>query len=113
VELLKVSTRSLARHAVLELRGELDLSGLEGFCGHLRTACRTHGDRIILDLSELTFIDSSGLSVLVEYDASTRDSGGVLALVAPRPPIRKILSTTGLNRRLIIHDRIEDAVTAA
>ncbi|MEW2354744.1 STAS domain-containing protein [Spirillospora sp. NPDC029432] len=106
-----MTTRSHARHTVLTLSGELDVTNLDDLCDHLRAACRTRGDRIVLDLSRLTFIDSSGLSVLVEYDAAVRGTGGALSLVAPRPQVSKVLSVTGLNRRLTVHERLEDAVT--
>ncbi|GAB3971485.1 hypothetical protein GCM10029978_046760 [Actinoallomurus acanthiterrae] len=48
-------------------------------------SARAHGDRLVLELSRLTFIDASGLRLLLRHHTQTRRAGGCLALAAPHP----------------------------
>jgi anti-sigma B factor antagonist len=109
VQLLEISTRRHERYAVVTLRGELDLAGESELRDRLRAACEENDGRVVLDLSELSFIDSTGLSILVEYHARTRAAGGRLILLAPRSAVVRILDITGLDERLTICDRLDDA----
>ena len=94
----------------MALRGELDLTGADELRARLRTVCEEYEGRVILDLSELTFIDSTGLSILVEYHQKTRAAGGRLALVAPRPAVVRVLGITGLGEHLKVCDHLDEAV---
>jgi anti-anti-sigma factor len=108
VQLLEISNREYGRYAVVALRGELDLAGATGLRDRLRTERDEHEGRVVLDLSELTFIDSTGLSILVEYHEKTHAAGGRLILLAPREAVVKTLHITGLDERLTIRGRIEE-----
>lgn len=113
MQLLEISTRKYDRYAVVTLRGELDLAGESGLRDRLRTACDENDGRVVLDLSELTFIDSTGLSILVEYHERTRAAGGRLVLLAPREAVVRILDITGLDERLTICDRLDEVAAVA
>jgi anti-sigma B factor antagonist len=108
VQLLEISTHKDGRYAVVTLRGELDLAGASGLRDRLRTTCDQNGGRVVLDLTDLTFIDSTGLAILVEYHEKARAAGGRLILLAPRAAVLRILDITGLDERLTICDRIEE-----
>ena len=112
VQLLEISTRQYGRYAVVTLRGELDLAGASGLRDRLRTACDESDGRVVLDLGELTFMDSTGLSILVEYHDRTRAAGGRLVLVAPRTAVVRVLDITGLDERLMICDRLDEVAAA-
>jgi anti-sigma B factor antagonist len=51
---------------------------------------------VVVDLSEVTFVDSSGLGVLVASRMLARELGGDLALVGPQPNVATVLDVTGL-----------------
>lgn len=108
MQLLEISTRQDGAYAVVALYGELDLAAADGLRNRLRTACDENAGRVVLDLSELTFIDSTGLSILVEYHNKTRQAGGGLILLDPRPAVVRILDITGLIERLTIRDSLAD-----
>ncbi|HUR17770.1 MAG TPA: STAS domain-containing protein [Acidimicrobiales bacterium] len=59
---------------------------------------------VVLDLADMTFIDSSGLSVLMTAYRHLRKRGGVLSLRRPSPSTRKVFEITGLDRVLPIDD---------
>jgi anti-anti-sigma factor len=75
------------------LLGELDLSGVEALMSVVGDG---NGDRLVFDLSELTFLDSSGISAFVRI-ARGRDDGSALVLEAPRPEVRRVLDLVGLS----------------
>jgi len=75
------------------LVGELDLAGV----GEVRARLvATHGD-IELDCSRLTFIDASGLSVLVAGHRLCEARGATLTIVDPSPCVARLLALTGLD----------------
>ena len=51
---------------------------------------------IVVDLDEVTFLDSTGLSVLIAALKRSQSAGGELRLVSPRPNVRRVLEITGL-----------------
>jgi anti-anti-sigma factor len=56
----------------------------------------------VLDLRELTFLDSSGLGALVVLREPARSGGWSLVLSAPQPPVALVLRISGLAQRLTI-----------
>jgi anti-sigma B factor antagonist len=66
---------------------------------------------VIVDLSDVPFMDSSGLGVIVGCLKRLRESGGDLALVTmPGSPPSKLLSLTGLDRAIPTFESPDDAV---
>ena len=91
---------------VLRIHGELDISTAD----QLRRAAGPHlgaGGHLVLDLSRVTFCDSTGLAVLVGFHKRLAASGGGLELYAPVPRVQHLLAITGLNR--VFKVRAEDA----
>ena len=82
--------------AVLTLSGELDLSNVEALRNDLQTAMTDEPARLVFDLSQLDFIDSSGLALLLE---ASRGAPSV-EVRAPSPAVRRLLEVTGLTRTL-------------
>lgn len=57
---------------------------------------------VSVDLSEVSFVDSSGLRVLVRAHKRLADGGGALTLVKPSQPVTRLLDMTGLSSELAI-----------
>jgi anti-sigma B factor antagonist len=80
--------------AVLALSGELDLAAAPAIRERLADA-RTAGARgIVLDMTEVTFLDSSALRELLRADAALRADGALLVLAGVRPPVERLLELT-------------------
>ena len=81
----------------LSLVGELDLAGAPHLKARLEPLARARTP-VLLDLSELEFMDSSGLFVLVNYHRRATTEGWTLR-VEPQlqPPVRRLLQLTGLD----------------
>ncbi|MFI0419604.1 STAS domain-containing protein [Spongiactinospora sp. 9N601] len=95
-----VPAGSCAAATTIRLTGEIDI-----FTSHalrkrlLRVLCYST-NLLILDLSEVSFCDASGLAVLVGIQRRARAMGITLALTTPRPYMSKLLRITGLDRSL-------------
>ena len=95
---------------VIELGGEVDLYTAPEFKERMVQVIENGKKRVVVDLSEATFIDSTTLGVLVGGVKRLRPTGGSLALVCTDQNIQKIFEITGLDRVFPIHASREDAL---
>lgn len=89
---------------VAELVGELDVSTSERLRAELLQLIDEGCRELVIDMSELALIDSTGLGVLVGVLKRVLQHGGELVLRAPRRSARKVFDITGLDRVFTIVD---------
>lgn len=106
------STRSVLRDGLglVELTGEVDLYTAPRFKEDVVALIDEGVTELIVDLSGVTFIDSTALGVLISGVKRLHDSDGRLLVVAGSKPVVRILSITGLDRVLSVFDTREAAV---
>ncbi len=68
---------------------------------------------LIVDLDQVTFIDSAGLGALVGTARRAAEHGGTLRAVCTRPQTRKLLWMTGVDRRIPLESSLDEALAAA
>jgi anti-anti-sigma factor len=90
---------------VLRLIGEFDLAGVDAFEEELRRLPRPEERTLVLDLRDLTFMDSSGLRSVVIADRRTRADGMRFVVVRGRERVNRVLDLTGVSERLELVDR--------
>jgi len=89
----------------VELTGELDLATSPALDRILQDmAASTAGGRVVVDLRGLTFMDSTGLRVLMRWDGSAREAGVEPVFVAGPPAVQRVFETTRLIDRLTFVD---------
>jgi anti-sigma B factor antagonist len=101
---LNISTSSQGGHAVVAATGELDLYTAPRLQAALAGLLRDQADRVVVDLSEVEFCDSTGMNVLLAAMKRVKEHGGTFELAAPRPAVRRILQVTGLDTVFTIRD---------
>ena len=89
---------------VAELSGELDFSTSQRLRAELLDLIDDGARTLVIDMSGLAVIDSTGLGVLVGVLKRVLQHGGKLSLRAPRPAARKVFDITGLDRVFTIVD---------
>jgi anti-sigma B factor antagonist len=93
---------------VVRLTGELDLYNADTLRAALFDAAAETPERLVVDLAEVRFIDSTALGVLVE----TRSRVSAFLLAAPALETRRALQVSGLDRHFAVHGTVEDALAA-
>ena len=96
---------------VVRLGGELDLYNAAEVRSALADASAQFPERIVVDLSEVEFIDSTALGVLIETRARLVNRDGLL-LAAPGLETRRALQISGLDKLFTVHDTVPEALGA-
>jgi anti-sigma B factor antagonist len=112
--LRRAPVESVDRHdraVVVRLAGELDLHNVDEVRAALAQVGAERPERLVVDLAEVSFIDSTTLGALVEARNSLGE-GVPLLLSAPVRDVRRALEVSGLDRRFEIYDTIENALAA-
>jgi anti-sigma B factor antagonist len=88
----------------LALSGELDLGSAPELDRELREIAQTNPERLILDLSGLSFMDSTGLASIVEAQRVAQADGHELVLRHPTRQVQRLFELTGLTDRFKFDD---------
>jgi anti-sigma B factor antagonist len=89
---------------VISVSGELDLASSPALEEELERVAKSDATVIVVDLAELEFMDSTGLSVLVRAHQRAQDSGRRLGLVNGSQQVQRLLALTGVADRLTLAD---------
>ena len=97
------------RVAVLHPMGRLNMVASPAFKSQVEETVAAGRNRIVVDLAEVTFIDSSGLGALIAGLKATRQADGDLRLAEVPEQVMTVLRLTNLDRVLRAHATVEDA----
>jgi anti-anti-sigma factor len=96
---------------VIRLGGELDLYNADAMREALFKACNGGPSRIVVDLSEVEFMDSTALGVLIE--ARTKlPNRKAFVLAAPGLETQRALHISGLDRHFTVYESVDEALAA-
>jgi anti-sigma B factor antagonist len=106
---LSVTVRRERGAVIAEVTGDIDISTVSRLRERLLELADS-GDPLIVDLNEVSFIDSTGLGVLVATARRADAHGGSLHAVCSRPPTKKLLWLTGVDRRIPLTDTVDETL---
>lgn len=92
---LEISSALVDSTVEVSLQGELDLASARRMEEHFASIDEQAPSRVVIDLGELAFIDSSGLRVLLLADARARERGYELVLRPGRESVQRVFEMTG------------------
>jgi anti-sigma B factor antagonist len=104
----RVEVQNQGPATVIAVSGELDLASSPALQEELDRAQASDARMLIIDLRELDFMDSTGLSVLVRAHQRAEEQGRQLAMVRGPQQVQRLLSLTGVADRLTLVDSPED-----
>lgn len=96
---------------MIAVSGELDIHTAPDLTEVLSPALAA-GRPVVVDLTDVTFMDSSGLSVFVTALKRTREAGTSLGLVIAEPRVMRVFSITGIDTLIEIHATLNSAIAA-
>ena len=100
------------RPNVLPLDGEIDLHVSPSVAESLRAMVETKPKQLVVDLTDVTYLDSSGLAVLIEGMQSVQEYGGQFALAGVKENVRPIFEIARLDQVFQIFPTVDDALAA-
>ena len=98
-------------HTLVTVAGEVDLATAPALASALSEVTEADGP-LVIDLTEVAFLDSSGLSVLLQA-RERLGGGGVVRLVAKRPAILRVLAVTGLDEVFSVFPTVGEAASGS
>jgi anti-sigma B factor antagonist len=104
VEILDVTTEDRNGLVHMALVGELDLSSVAKVQEELRRIEADAPATLVVDLSKLTFLDSTGLRCIVTADERARNEGRKIVIVRGPDAVQRVFAITRLEERLEIVD---------
>lgn len=106
---MRVSTRSAGQAAVVDIAGEVDMFTSPDLRRELSRLTGDSVPRVIVNLEEVSFMDSSGIATLVQTLKEMRPFGGKLILAAPGETVLRVLKLSNLTSLFEIHGSVEEA----
>jgi anti-anti-sigma factor len=110
VEILEVRTEDRNGLVHVALVGELDLSTVAKVQEELRRVEAGAPATLVMDLSKLTFLDSTGLRCIITADERARGEGRRVVIVRGPDPVQRVFAITRLEERL---EMVDDAGTVS
>jgi anti-sigma B factor antagonist len=103
--------QAIGSACVVTLAGELDLYNADSVRQALVDAAGDGPERIVVDLGDVEFIDSTALGVLIEA-RSKLDNGRAFLLASPGLETKRALEISGLDRHFAVHGTVSEALVA-
>ena len=94
---------------VVTFKGEVDLESSPA-AREVLLKCLENTGKVIVDLSEVTYIDSSGVASLVEALQAAKKNGSQFALAASSEPTRRVLELARLDKVFTMYDSVDEGV---
>jgi anti-sigma B factor antagonist len=107
---MEITKSDVASAAVLQLQGRLTMVAAPQLRAEVERSVREARPRVVVDLTGVEFVDSSGLGALVAGLKTARQAGGDLRIAAAGDQVRTVLGLTNLDRVLRNHGSVEDAL---
>jgi anti-sigma B factor antagonist len=109
VEQLRVSVSGGDSYTVVGLAGESDVYTYDQLRGALQSEAGKGVPLLVVDLSGLEFMDSTGVQVLLDIRVMMNDRGGKLALAAPQATVARVLNLVGADQLIPVFSTVEEA----
>lgn len=108
-----MSTTEQDGRTIVTVAGELDVHTAPQLDAQLSPLTRTAEPSIIVDLTDVKFIDSTGLGILVTALKHVRENEGKLNVVVTTPRVLRVFALTGLDVVIPLHATLEEALSAS
>ena len=108
--MLEIEVDRQDTHTLCRPIGELDAYTVASFRDALGSLATE--PRMVIDLSEVPFMDSAGLGALIGGIRRAREHGGEVAVACSRPTLTRLLHTTGFDRIVPVTDTVDAAIVA-
>jgi len=110
---LLISVRNSGNVTILDFRGNITIGeGSDSFKARLRTLAETMPCNILINLAEVTQVDSTGINALVQSYVTLKRNGGNLKILHPTGHVREVLEVTHLTTCLPVYTDEAEALAS-
>lgn len=109
---MEITERHIDDVRILELSGRFDTSTADSVLQWIDTMTETPPAKIVINMTQVSFVDSTGLSTLVQGTKQSRKQNGDLYICGLQQPVRIIFELTRLDNYFEIFSVEDDAVAA-
>ncbi|WP_395576391.1 STAS domain-containing protein [Streptomyces sp. BK79] len=96
--------------ALLKVEGYLDVDTATEFQHHLANQLHHGRWHFLLDLSQVPFMDSSGMNIILRVYQEARKLPGSVHIISPTPAVRRVLDLTGVSITVPVSESVEEAL---
>lgn len=107
---LEIKIDRMAEAYVVRIIGDANVRDVDGMERQLLPIVALSSARVVLDLSEMTFISSLGISVLLNLQRGVRGKGGTVRFAAPQPLIRDLFTKCRLDAAMKLYPGVKEAI---
>lgn len=107
---IDITSRSVNNYVLLEVTGEVDVNTAPSLREALLEQTLGENFNIIVDLSKVSFLDSTGCGVLIGAYRRIEDNDGSFIILSPQPAVSKVFEITKLVNIFDIRDSLEAAL---
>ncbi len=107
---MKIEFRDKGNYIVANLEGELDIESSSDFKKKAGMEISNGHSNMIIDLSQVVYVDSSGLGALIALQREARLNGGALVIIGATEQIRRTMKITHLDKLFEFYDTLEEAI---
>ncbi len=109
---LQIQSETVDDKTIMSLRGDVDLGGAPELRAILSPILESDNPRLLIDLSGVNFMDSTGVGIIVNAFNRVREKQGAIAFCTPTPRVHRVLQISGLLTKLPLYETREAALTA-
>ena len=109
---MDIRAEQLEEIVVISIEGDIDALTADEASVFLRAQLDGGREQLVVDLSQVNFMSSSGIRLLLEILKKSREQGGDLRLAAAPAGVTRTLEITGLTRVLKAYPSVEEAVAS-
>ena len=106
------STRSEGSVTILDLSGEIEVSEVPKLRDVLINLLEQNSGGLLVNIANVVFIDSAGLSMLIAVNRQAQKRGGRFAVSNPQPTVQQVFRLTQMNKVFQIYDTVAEGVMA-
>nr|WP_046529076.1 STAS domain-containing protein [Cellulomonas sp. FA1] len=109
---VRVTAEDVGARTVVHVAGEIDVSSADRLRERVAALVAEQRTDLVIDLTEVTFMDSTGLGLLVGTLKRVRTAGGRLVLVVDSERLLKVFRITGLVQVFTIRETLAEALAS-
>lgn len=109
---MEYEIRQDAGVTILNLSGEIDVGCASHFRKTIMNLIEQDAERLLVNLSDVIYIDSAGLSVLIAAHRKAQKENRKFGLCNPQQPVRQVFNITGVNKVMLLYPNVEAGIHA-